>query len=230
MVSPNVLGKVKGLFIEPNPHYREKDLCTETGSHIIIKDLSIGYNGVVIRDGLSFQIKQNKIYGILGESGAGKTTLLKTIAGLIKPINGQLLLGIEQNQIYMMHQAYTSFDWLNCVNNILITEKVKHHRITSDIKQKAIQSLNEVGLGGYEKKYPTQLSGGQRQRLALARTFFTNPKVILMDEPLSALDEETRVRMQDLILQKHKEVGSTIIMVTHSSAEAERMCDNIIKF
>ena len=198
---------------------------------IKIDNVSIGYNSLVIRDNLNYNFEQDKIYGILGESGVGKTTFLKTIAGLLKPIKGTIEVekGLKRS-IYMMHQSYTCFDWLTCIDNILITERIKHHKITNELREKAEQALDDVGLIEHKNKYPTQLSGGQRQRLALARTLFTSPQVILMDEPLSALDETTRECMQDLILNIHKETHNTIIMVTHSSDEANRMCDEIIKF
>lgn len=198
---------------------------------IKIDNVSIGYNSLVIRSDLNYNFEQGKIYGILGESGIGKTTFLKTIAGLLKPIKGTIKVdkGLKKS-IYMMHQSYTCFDWLTCLDNILITEKVKHHKITSETKQKAYQALYDIGLIKHANKYPTQLSGGQRQRLALARTLFTSPQVLLMDEPLSALDEDTRRCMQDLILNIHKETHNTIIMVTHSPEEAKRMCDEIITF
>ena len=198
---------------------------------ITIDNVSIGYNSLVIRDDLNYTFEKDKIYGILGESGVGKTTFLKTIAGLLKPIKGTIKVekGMKRS-IYMMHQSYTCFDWLTCIDNILITERIKHHKITNELREKAEQALNDVGLLEHINKYPTQLSGGQRQRLALARTLFTSPHVILMYEPLSALDENTRRCMQDLILNIHKETHNTIIMVTHSSDEANRMCDEIIKF
>lgn len=177
----------------------------------------------------------SKIYGILGESGCGKTTLLRTIAGLIKPlsgnavVNGELVTKASKNNIYMMHQNYTSFDWLKCLDNILIAQKVKGRINKCDI-DRAKEMISIVGLEGNENKYPKQLSGGMRQRLALARTLFMNPEIILMDEPLSALDIETRQKMQDLIIKQHKETNNTIIMVTHSKGEAQKMCDVIIEF
>ena len=176
-----------------------------------------------------------KIYGILGESGCGKTTLLRTIAGLIKPlsgsvvVNGELITKASKNNIYMMHQNYTSFDWLNCLDNVLIAQKVKG-RINNSHVDMAKEMIRVVGLEGNEEKYPKQLSGGMRQRLALARTLFMSPDIILMDEPLSALDIGTREKMQDLIINRHIETNNTIIMVTHSKEEAKKMCDMIIEF
>ena len=143
---------------------------------IKIDNVSIGYNSLVIRDNLNYTFEQDKIYGILGESGVGKTTFLKTIAGLLKPIKGTIEVekGLKRS-IYMMHQSYTCFNWLTCLDNILITERVKYNAITKDLKFKARQALIDVGLLEYIDKYPSQLSGGQRQRLALARTLFTSP-------------------------------------------------------
>lgn len=175
-----------------------------------------------------------KVYGILGQSGCGKTTLLRIIAGLMKPlsgevtINGEVVTKASKNNVYMMHQNYTSFDWLRCLDNVLIAKKVKGRVNVEDINR-AKQILSLVGLEGNEDKFPKQLSGGMRQRLALARTLFMNPEIILMDEPLSALDVNTRENMQDLIIQKHKETNNTIIMVTHSKEEAKKMCDVIIE-
>ena len=121
-----------------------------------------------------------------------------------------------------------SFDWLDCLRNVLISKEIKGKINENDVTD-AIHMLHLVGLSEHQHKYPKQLSGGQRQRLALARTLFMNPEVVLMDEPLSALDTNTRKKMQDLIIKQHKEIKNTIIMVTHSREEAERMCDVIIE-
>lgn len=174
-----------------------------------------------------------KIYGILGESGCGKTTLLRTIAGLMKPLSGEVVVDGEKitkaskNDIFMMHQNYTSFDWMNCLENILLPVKIKRRATEEDIAM-AQKILKDVGLDGYEKRFPKQLSGGQRQRLALARTLFAKPAIILMDEPLSALDPQTRTAMQNLVLKQHRAENNTVILVTHSTDEAEKMCDVII--
>ena len=174
-----------------------------------------------------------KIYGILGESGCGKTTLLRTIAGLMKPLNGEVIIDGEpvtkasKNNIFMMHQDYTSFDWMTCLQNVLLPIKIKR-AITKEDVENAKDFLARVGLKDHENKYPKQLSGGQRQRLALARTLFAKPEIILMDEPLSALDSQTRFSMQDLVMKQHREENNTVILVTHSLAEAQKMCDVII--
>ena len=202
---------------------------------IELKNLYTGYSkdSPLLKD--FNYIFDSKIYGILGQSGCGKTTLLRTIAGLIKPLSGQVIVDekvvtkASKNNIYMMHQNYTSFDWLKCLDNVLIAKKVKG-KVNKEDVEKAKEMIALVGLEGNEEKYPKQLSGGMRQRLALARTLFINPDIILMDEPLSALDVMTRENMQDLIIKKHKETNNTIIMITHSKDEARKMCDVIIEF
>ena len=176
-----------------------------------------------------------KIYGILGASGCGKTTLLRTIAGLTKPLNGEITIDGKKigkpykNDVYMLHQNYTSFDWKTCLDNVLMAKQVKG-KVTVEDKLEALRMLERVRLSGNENRFPRQLSGGMRQRLALARTLFMQPRILLMDEPLSALDDGTRNEMQKLIIELHEETANTIIMVTHSEKEATKMCDEIIKF
>lgn len=192
---------------------------------ITLNKLVVGYDKPLTKP-MNFKFDDGKIYGILGKSGCGKSTLLKTIASMIKPISGEV---VNQNtdQIYMMHQRYTNFNWLSCLDNVLIAERKKRKR--KELRPQAVDVLTKVGLGEYLDRYPTELSGGMQQRLALARVLFVKPSILLMDEPLSALDDSTRAKMQRLIMDIHKETGNTIIMVTHSIAEAEKMCDQIIK-
>lgn len=201
---------------------------------IEVKNLYTGYSrDKPLLKGFNYTF-DTKVYGILGQSGCGKTTLLRTISSLMKPlsgevvINGEVVTKVSKNNVYMMHQNYTSFDWLRCLDNVLIAKKVKG-RVNGEDINRAKQILSLVELEGNEDKFPKQLSGGMRQRLALARTLFMNPEIILMDEPLSALDVDTREVMQDLIIKQHKETNNTIIMVTHSREEAKKMCDVIIE-
>ena len=191
---------------------------------ITLNNLSIGYQKPLMKP-LSHQFSDGKIYGIIGPSGCGKSTLLKTIAKMHKPISGSVEQ-TDDKQIYMMHQRYTNFNWLTALDNVLIAERNKKKR--EDLKPKAIEVLQQVGLGEYLDRYPTELSGGMQQRLALARVLFVKPHYLLMDEPLSALDDSTRSKMQQLIMDIHRSTNNTIIMVTHSVEEAEKMCDQII--
>lgn len=199
---------------------------------IKLNDLSVGYNGEAILNRIDLSFDDGLIYGILAKSGAGKTTLLKTIAGLLRPIHGEAVIdGIvyrnaDRNPVYMMHQRYSNFGWLSCSDNVLIAQRDKKLRDRGD----AMKVLAAVGLDQYADKWPSQLSGGMQQRLALARTLYVKPKYLLMDEPLSALDDKTRSKMQQLILDVHASTGNTIIMVTHSQDEAFKMCDKIIEF
>lgn len=192
---------------------------------ITLSNLEVGYNKPLMNP-LSTIFEDGKIYGILGKSGCGKSTLLKTIAGMHKPISGQVKKD-NDHQIYMMHQRYTNFNWLTCLDNVLIAERNKRKR--KELEPFAKKVLEQAGLGEYLDRYPTELSGGMQQRLALARVLFVQPKYLLMDEPLSALDDSTRAIMQQLIIDVHKKTNNTVIMVTHSIEEANKMCDQIIK-
>lgn len=191
---------------------------------ITLNNLVVGYERPLMKP-LNYKFEDGKIYGVLGKSGCGKSSLLRTIARMNKPLGGQVV-NQRKDQIYMMHQKYTNFNWLTCLDNVLIAERNKRKR--KELRQKAIEVLQKVGLGEYLDRYPTELSGGMQQRLALARVLFVRPSILLMDEPLSALDDITRVKMQQLIMDTHKETGNTIIMVTHSVDEARKMCDQII--
>lgn len=199
-----------------------------------LKNLTIGYDksDPIIKN-INYTFEDDKIYGILGPSGFGKTTLLRTMCGLLKPLSGEILINgkpfknAREDQIYMMFQNYTSFDWLSCLDNILIVKRIKG-KVTDKNIETAKKILELVGLGEKINWYPSQLSGGQKQRLALARTIYMNPTVVLMDEPLSALDEKTRADMQQLIKNDHANDKNIIIMITHSSEEAQKMCDVVI--
>ena len=191
---------------------------------IQLNNLVVGYDKPLF-DPINVTFNDNTIYGILGKSGCGKSTLLRTIAGLNKQMSGSVVKD-DASVPYMMHQRYTNFDWLSGLDNVLIAERSRFKR--RKLQDDAVDVLKKVGLGEYLDRYPTELSGGMQQRLALARVLFAKPKVLLMDEPLSALDDRTRAVMQQLILDCHKETKNIILMVTHSVDEAQKMCDHII--
>lgn len=201
---------------------------------IELKKLTTGYSkNKAILSQFSYTFHDNEIYAIMGKSGCGKTTLLKTVAGLIKPLSGSVVVDGHEvhgtnHSVFMMNQAYTSFDWLTCLDNILIIDKIDGVKSNNKRVKAALSLLDSVGLGGYENTYPSRLSGGQRQRLALARAMFAEPQYILMDEPLSALDEVTRKKLQEQLRQFQRKHKNTIIMVTHSKEEAAYMTNNIV--
>lgn len=181
----------------------------------------------------SYTFEDNKIYAITGASGKGKTTLLRMLCGLLSPDNGEILLnGKKVNKakgdIYMVHQHYSNFPFKTCIDNVLFPISFKRKVTENDMKE-AEYLLKRVGLYHCKDRYPSELSGGMNQRLALARTLISKPKVVLMDEPMSALDKTTRAAMQDLVLEMQKELKNTIIMVTHDDNEANKMADYIIK-
>lgn len=197
---------------------------------MIIKNLHFQYDNNIVFDKLNLKFEDNQINCIVGKSGVGKSTLLKCIAGLLK-YKGDILINDEKiniDDVFMMHQSYTNFPWLTCLDNVLFPIKIKR-KINSEDKQQAIDLLNKVGLKNNLNDYPNQLSGGMQQRLALARTLLIQPKILLMDEPLSALDNNTRTQMQNLILDLHNSIHNTIILVTHSEYEAKLLGDKITK-
>ena len=198
-----------------------------------LEKISFGYGKEKIFKGFDHHFDDNKIYGILGSSGCGKTTLLRMMAGLLRPEEGRIIFEEEQltkphKAICMMHQRYTNFPWMTCLDNVLFGIKA-NKKITNEHREEGRKLLQEVGLEKYESKFPYELSGGMQQRLALARSLMNKPRLLLMDEPLSALDPELRKKMQKLLIAQHQQLESTIVLVTHSPEEAKKICDEIIQ-
>ncbi|MEK5441446.1 MULTISPECIES: ABC transporter ATP-binding protein [unclassified Fredinandcohnia] len=180
---------------------------------------------------ISLTIEEGEFISLLGPSGCGKTTLLSIIAGLLKPTYGEVL--IEGKKIekaksdigYMLQQDYL-FPWKTIEENILVGLQIMNQE-TEQTRKKTLDLLEEIGLKGVEKAYPKQLSGGMRQRAALVRTLATNPKILLLDEPFSALDFQTKLKLEDLVSETLKEYQKTAILVTHDIGEAIAMSDRI---
>lgn len=187
----------------------------------------------------NFQCEKGKLTSLVGPSGSGKSTVLKIISGLEKNDEGfkeKLVLdgkAIEKlppskREIGMIFQSGALFDNMNVLQNVAYGLITKGERRTTAF-EKASEYLKEFDLEGFDKRMPGTLSGGEKQRVALARTLITAPKLVLMDEPLSALDAELRLRLGEQIRTWQKELGFTAIMVTHDMAEAERMSDGIVR-
>ncbi|MDR7240622.1 ABC transporter ATP-binding protein [Neobacillus drentensis] len=180
---------------------------------------------------ISLTVEEGEFVSLLGPSGCGKTTLLSIISSLLKPTQGTVLLENKpvttaKNQIgYMLQQDYL-FPWKTIEENILMGLKLSK-QLNQNTKAAALRLLNQIGLAGVEKQLPRQLSGGMRQRVALVRTLASEPKLLMLDEPFSALDYQTKLKLEDLVSQTLDEFGKTAILVTHDIGEAIAMSDRV---
>ena len=190
--------------------------------------------GEAVLDNISLEISKGEFITLLGSSGCGKTTTLRIIAGLEQPdagsvwLDGREVTGLEPNQrdVNTVFQNYALFPHMNVAENIGYGLKLKKVP-KSEIKKKVSQMLELVQLEGYEKRTPSELSGGQKQRVAIARALVNNPKVLLLDEPLGALDLQLRRAMQIELKHLQKKLGITFIYITHDQEEAINMSDRI---
>jgi NitT/TauT family transport system ATP-binding protein len=183
---------------------------------------------------ITLQVEEGEFVSFLGPSGCGKTTLLSIIAGLIKPTQGTILLenkplsGLKNQIGYMLQQDYL-FPWKTIEENILLGLKLSN-QLNFETKSAALDLLKQIGLSGIEKQLPKQLSGGMRQRAALVRTLATEPKLLMLDEPFSALDYQTKLKLEDLVSNTLDVFGKTAILVTHDIGEAIAMSDRVVLF
>lgn len=188
----------------------------------------------VIRD-LSLNVKKGEFLTLLGPSGCGKTTTLRMIAGFEQPTSGEIIIDGEditnksphERCVNTVFQNYALFPHMNIFDNIAFGLKMKKVS-KEEIKEKVYEMLHMIQLEGYEKRMPSQLSGGQMQRVAIARAVINNPKVLLLDEPLGALDLKLRKAMQIELKHLQKRLGITFIFVTHDQEEALTMSDRIV--
>lgn len=183
-------------------------------------------------DDISFEVAEGEFLTIVGPSGCGKSTLLNIIAGLLKPSFGDIYIDSEKltsvsTKMGYMFQRDQLFEWLTVWDNILLGLKIQHKPINA-YKEKINTLLKDYGLWDFKSHYPDELSGGMRQKVALIRTLALNPKVLLLDEPFSALDYQTRLNIGDEIFKIIKKEGKTAIMVTHDISEAVAMSNRII--
>jgi putative spermidine/putrescine transport system ATP-binding protein len=204
---------------------------------ISIKGLTRTFGQVRAVSGVDLEIYEGEFLTLLGPSGSGKTTVLRMIAGFEKPDAGTILLGDKDvaqlppydRDVNTVFQDYALFPHMNVLENIEYGLRVKGVG-KSDRRERALEALKQVRLEGYEDRKPSQLSGGQRQRVALARALVNRPAVLLLDEPLGALDLKLREQMQIELKELQREVGITFIFVTHDQEEALTMSDRIAVF
>ncbi len=202
---------------------------------IYLKNISKSYDGQIILDDLTLYIKENEFLTLLGPSGCGKTTTLRIIGGFTEPDKGTVLfegkditnLPPNKRQLNTVFQKYALFTHMSIAENIAFGLKIKG-KSKSYIDDKIKYALKLVNLDGYEKRMPDSLSGGQQQRIAIARAIVNEPKVLLLDEPLGALDLKLRQDMQYELIRLKNELGITFVYVTHDQEEALTMSDTIV--
>ncbi|MBO4848039.1 MAG: polyamine ABC transporter ATP-binding protein [Clostridia bacterium] len=202
---------------------------------IELRNITKDYDGDLALDNVSLYIRDGEFLTLLGPSGCGKTTLLRIIAGFITPTSGDVIIdGVDmkgippyKRQVNTVFQKYALFPHLNVYENIAFGLKIKKTP-KAQIEEKVNAMLKLVNLEGYGKRYIDQLSGGQQQRIAIARALVNEPKVLLLDEPLGALDLKLRKEMQIELKRMQQQLGITFIFVTHDQEEALTMSDTIV--
>ena len=202
---------------------------------IILKteDVGVIYDGsIVALENVSLNVPTGKLTAILGPSGCGKTTLLKVIAGLIEPSTGTVKIRDKETigpgpDRALVFQDFALLPWATVLQNVAFG--LRAQGVSKREREKtSLNYIKEVGLSGFEDKYPHQLSGGMRQRTGLARALTVNSDILLMDEPFSAVDEQMRRKLQEDLLELLKIENKTVIFVTHSIEEAVYLADQVV--
>ncbi|RDV04546.1 ABC transporter ATP-binding protein [Undibacter mobilis] len=202
------------------------------GHALQIKNVTKRFGGgiVAVRD-MSFDVKPGEFISVIGPSGCGKSTLFNIIGGFIKDYDGEVVLDGQgkpgDRTIGTVFQEESTFPWRTTLQNVMFPLEAigmpKKERI-----ERAEHFIRLVGLEGFENNYPSELSGGMRQRTAIARTLAFDPKILLMDEPFAALDEQTRLLLGDKVLQIQQELEQTTLLITHNITEAVQLSDRVV--
>ena len=203
---------------------------------LVVEDIAMHFataeGGVTAIDNVSFTVAPGEFLAVIGPSGCGKSTLFNIIGGLLGGYDGRVSVAGEKvsgphASIGMVFQEESTFPWRNVVDNVAFPLEIagmnKRERI-----ERARHFVSMVGLDGFEKRYPAELSGGMRQRVSMARTLASEPKILLMDEPFAALDEQTRLLLGDKVLQIQQQLQQTMLLITHNITEAVQLADRIL--
>lgn len=207
---------------------------------LLVKDLEMVFDGKQTLNKISFDVREGEFLSILGPSGCGKTTTLRILIGLLKPTGGSIIKdGVEITNLPpaargmgIVFQNYALFENMTVLQNVEYALKIRKENKSAaakkQVRERALAVLEQMGLKEHADKYPTELSGGQQQRVAIARTMVLNPDIILFDEPMSALDVDTRLALRAELKRIQKEFGTTMIYITHDQEEAFAMSDRIM--
>ena len=204
-------------------------------SFVALSDVTLSYGQTVAVPDLNLNIKEGELIALLGPSGCGKTTTMRAIAGLLTPKAGRIMIDgadvtrtpANKRGIGLVFQSYALFPHLSAFENVAFGLRLK--RLPEDeIRTRTQAGMTTVGLTGFEKRRPEEMSGGQQQRLALARSLVMEPKVLLLDEPLSNLDARLRLEMRNELQRVQKDTGITMVFVTHDQSEALALADRIV--
>ena len=199
------------------------------------KGLSKKYGGLTVLDGINFGVPGGEFLSVLGASGCGKTTLLRILIGLLAPDSGEIFIDgrnitrarPNERKMGIVFQNYALFGNMSVLENVRYAMKF-HPELKAEAEERAYELVGLVGLYEHKDKKPAELSGGQQQRVAIARTLALRPEIILFDEPMSALDAETRVIMMAELKRLQRTLGTTMIYVTHDQEEAFSLSDRIM--
>jgi NitT/TauT family transport system ATP-binding protein len=198
----------------------------------ITKRFAIPGGELTAVDGVALEVPQGRFVAVIGPSGCGKSTLFNIIGGLVDGYEGRVLIDGHtvdgtHRDVGMVFQEESTFPWLTTLENVAFPLDVAGMPKAARLAR-AQALLKLVGLDGFEDRYPSELSGGMRQRTAIARTLACEPKLLLMDEPFGALDEQTRLLLGDQVLRLHGELGQTTLLITHSITEAVQLADRVV--
>jgi NitT/TauT family transport system ATP-binding protein len=195
-------------------------------------DADNGSQQVVAINDVSFDVSAGELFSIIGPSGCGKSTLLRIIGGLLAASSGELTVGSDKVNgphpwLGMVFQEESTFPWRTTLGNVEFGLEMRG--VSQDQRrQKSREMIRLVGLSGFEERYPSELSGGMKQRVAIARALVLEPKILLMDEPFGALDEQTRIILGEELLRIRDQLKQTIILVTHNINESVQLSDRVM--
>lgn len=214
-------------LVDPRPPAPARD--DARGVEVVLDRVSKSFDATVVLDDLTLRVPAGQFLAIVGRSGSGKSSLLRMICGLDRPTSGHILFDAAvatAGVARIMFQEPRLLPWARVLDNVMVG--LRRETAKADGRTRARHALRAVGLDARAQDWPTVLSGGQKQRVALARALVSRPRLLLLDEPLGALDALTRLEMQALVADQWREQAFTAILVTHDVAEAVRLADRIV--